>query len=132
MMASSYEIKPEVVLNFMYSRIQCVELKQNNYRKFHSTCAIIIRLVLRMPHQTNKVLFMWAFQSSSDFVPHCSVSTNTKGRDEATLFSYINQCNNYFGNSNAKFRGSALSHYTIQTNLVIDNILGGGRFQKWF
>lgn len=70
------------------------------------------------PHQTNKVLVMWLFQSSSNFLSCYCVSKNTKGRDEATLFSWLNQCNNHVGNSTAKFRGSALPCYTIQINLI--------------
>lgn len=61
---------------------------------------------------------MWVFQSSSNFLSCYCVSKNTKGRDEATLFSWLNQCNNHVGNSTAKFRGSALPCYTIQINLI--------------
>lgn len=48
-MASSYDIKPETVLDFMSSRNQYVELKQDNYGKFHKTCALIMSHILGGP-----------------------------------------------------------------------------------
>lgn len=57
-MASSYEIKPDIVLDFMYRRIQYIEMEQNNYRRLQATCAIIISHILGGPTKPIGVSFL--------------------------------------------------------------------------